>query len=214
MTEDDSSGKDNDADKQDDNKSKDDKGLEGLQAEMAELREALKGANDEAGKYRRQLRDLTEEKDSGAKKKLEEQNKYKELYEGNEAKLTSFKAKLEKSTIQGKIESLAVKAGIRDIDLVSLIDTSGIVFDEDKLKVHGAQEAVDDFKKSKPFLFGEDEKKVTNPKNGKTSETKSEGDMTPQEMKAEGWTSQQIVDYYKERRGKNTKFATVSRKDK
>ena len=83
-----------------------------------------------------------------------------------------------------RLESLATKDGLLDPDLVSMIDASGITFDEAG-KISNAQELVDAFKASKPHLFAAQATSsvAKTPKTGNT-EAKKATEMTEAEYRA------------------------------
>ena len=65
--------------------------------------------------------------------------------------------------IDAKLEAAAVAAGITDIDLVKLINKSGLTVDESG-DLQGLSEAIQAFKEAKPSFFGT-EKKVSSSSN-------------------------------------------------
>ena len=93
--------------------------------------------------------------------KNETELKFKE-FETEKAALNSKVEKLavyEKRLIESEIKSELVIAGIKDIDLARLIDTSTLkVLDDGSIDVAAIKAKVEEFKQSKPLWFGEEKK--------------------------------------------------------
>ena len=74
------------------------------------------------------------------------------------SKLTSYERKL----VESELKTQAVLAGIKDVDLIKLIDVSDVKLSEDgAVNVDSLKQAVLSLKETKPFLFGEEKKYST-----------------------------------------------------
>lgn len=74
------------------------------------------------------------------------------------SKLTSYERKI----VESELKTQAVLAGIKDVDLIKLIDISDVKLGEDgDVNVDALKQAVNGLKETKPFLFGEDKKSST-----------------------------------------------------
>jgi hypothetical protein len=67
------------------------------------------------------------------------------------------KSQVEARWMEAEVKAEAIAAGIKDLDLVKLIDTASLKVGEDG-KIIGIKEAINDFKAKKPAFFGEDKK--------------------------------------------------------
>lgn len=66
------------------------------------------------------------------------------------------KQTVEKRWIEAEIKAQAIAAGIKDLDLVKLIDTSELKIGQNGIE--GLQKAIEDFKTKKPDFFGLEKK--------------------------------------------------------
>jgi len=139
--------------------------LDGGADSIAKLLEAKRAANAEAKEQRLELEKINKEKDEAEKKKLEEEGKFKELAEKSEAKATALEAKTKELFIDQALQIEAMKEGIVDIDGIKLADRSKCSIDEAH-NVTGADEAIKDLVKDKPYLFDPDKKKDFFPRPG------------------------------------------------
>lgn len=96
--------------------------------------------------------------------KNETEEKIKALIVEKE-KLTSEINKLntyERKIVESELKTQAVLAGIKDVDLIRLIDISELKLSEDgKVDSEALSNAVSSLKESKPFLFGDEKKSST-----------------------------------------------------
>lgn len=104
--------------------------------------------------------------------------KWRAKYKSTKAELEELKVQLEKDkrdlsekialtersqksaherVIQAELKAEAVAAGLNDLDLLKLIDTSSVKMDE-KGQVVGLKEAISEFKTKKPAYFGSERK--------------------------------------------------------
>mgnify|MGYP006366994169 FL=1 len=137
-----------------------------LREEAKNYRLKHKAAKSELDLYKLE----TEEK---IKKTEEEKSTYQkqlEKYQGYNQRIVNTELKTE-----------AVLAGIKDPDLIKLIDTKDIKVDDDGVvDIAALKTAINDLKQSKPFLFGEEKKSSTssNAKTGTSSNVKTVADET------------------------------------
>lgn len=92
--------------------------------------------------------------------KLQKEKETKELSDklnGEISKVSEQNKILQETAIKTKIEAEAVAAGIKDLDLVSLVDKKDIKLDENGA-ITGVSEAIAAFKARKPDFFGADKK--------------------------------------------------------
>lgn len=97
--------------------------------------------------------------------KLQSEQQAKELSERVNLTLKEKQA-VESKFVDAKLESLAISAGITDVDLVKLIDKSNVKLNEAG-EIIGLTEAVQAFKQAKPNFFGA-EKKLSSSSNAAT----------------------------------------------
>lgn len=140
----------------------------------------IKELREEAKNYRLKHRAAKSELDLY---KLEVEEKLKKT----EEEKTSYQTQLEKyktyneRIINTELKTEAVLAGIKDADLIKLIDTKDIKISEDGIvDAEALKTAVQKLKETKPFLFGEEKKSSTssNAKTGTTSASKFVVDAT------------------------------------
>lgn len=128
------------------------KSLEDLERENEELRR-------EAASYRTEKKELSKERDilknrfdEAERAKLEEEGKFKELYEKKQKELDEERKATERKMIRSEVKAAAIAAGFIDLDLLSTIPMTEVKIDESG-DVSGALEAVEKFKTNKPYLF-------------------------------------------------------------
>lgn len=137
-----------------------------LREEAKNYRLKHKAAKSELDLYKLE----TEEK---IKKTEEEKGSYQkqlEKYQGYNQRIVNTELKTE-----------AVLAGIKDPDLIKLIDTTNIKIDDNGIvDAEALKAAINNLKETKPFLFGEEKKSSTssNAKTGTSSNVKIVADAT------------------------------------
>lgn len=119
------------------------------------------------------------------KKAQEAEDRAKKAGEDAEGKVKEATTAAEKRIIRAELKAEAIKAGIVDLDGLSLADLSGVKIDENG-EVVGGKEAIEKLKESKPYLFGT--KKSTSskdepPKPKDQGQPKSARDMDKDEWK-------------------------------
>lgn len=102
----------------------------------------------------------------------------------SEAKIKDANTAAEKRIIRAELKAVAIKAGIVDIDGLSLADLSKVKLN-DAGEVEGADALIEALKKAKPYLFGTQSTSSTarKPDPGKT-EPKKATEMTTDEWRA------------------------------
>lgn len=123
--------------------------------ESAESREAksLDGLNDDGIKWRAKYK-LT--KSELEESKLTAEKEKTQLIEKVTSTQTEKKT-LESRLIQAELKAQAIAAGIRDLELVKLIDLNEVKLN-DSGSIEGLEKAVSDFKARKPDFFGSEKK--------------------------------------------------------
>lgn len=96
------------------------------------------------------------------------------------------KAMYESKYIEAELKAQAVAAGIKDVDLVNLIDKSQLKITESGA-IEGLEAAINDFKTKKPDFFGID-RKVSSSSNAvipsvNTPQVRNAWDLSPEEWK-------------------------------
>jgi len=137
----------------------------------------------------------------------------RELEEKLSSERVSYQEELSKARqdkLTAKLETAAVAAGIRDLDLIKLVDSSLIKVGEDG-SIRGINEAIEALKETKPFLFGEEKKSssTANPTSPKPSKNAvlDFSSMSAQDFKnyrnsavsRRGVTAEHYEKYYKEK---------------
>jgi len=173
--------------------------VEGLKARIAELQSVADKQSQENRDNRLKLKELKDAQKNADDDKLVDQKKFKELFEQEKAGRVADREKSKTQAIKHELEIEAVKLGIMDKEFISHADDSNVVYDDDKLKVYGAEEAIKALKKSKPFIFGE---KVP-PKNPDLTKPNFDNSTPVKEVTdMKGWTQEQIKEHFRKNRGK------------
>lgn len=131
-----------------------------LEEAMA-LIENLKGINKEVistrDKEKQKLKQFETEQQQREQTLLQEQGKFKELYEAQIAETTKLKTGLKSKAIDLALKEALQKSGARAVDTVSkLIDKSKIEVSEEDYTVNitTIQAQIEEMKKTDPILFG------------------------------------------------------------
>lgn len=127
---------------------------EDLLAQVARLTSTNERLLDESKRYKSQSREFKEKLDSQQKQTLEEQGKYKELYEGMQQKYQEQEDRRMKLAVKSAVKEHAVKAGCVDPEaLLKLSDVSMLQYDPETDTVSGMDLLVDRGKKDFSYLF-------------------------------------------------------------
>lgn len=136
------------------------KGPASLEEALAII-ENLRGINKEViqtrDKANSKLRSFEKEQTDREQALLQEQGKFKELYEAAQAKNAELVTGLKNKAVDSALKEVLQKAGARAVDTVSkLVDKSKIVVsDEDySVDVTSIQAQIEEIKKTDPILFG------------------------------------------------------------
>jgi len=184
--------------------SKDSKAFQELEAKLAKQEKVNVELAGEAKDYRLKLRDMKEAQKSADDEKLIDQKQYKTLFEQEKAGRIADGEKIKTQAINHELELTAVKMGIKDKDLISkLVDTSSIVYDDEKSKVYGAEEAIKLLKETKGYLFGDEQP----PKNARVKTPKSDNSQKNVEhSEMANWTQEEIQEHFRAKRESQKKL--------
>lgn len=95
---------------------------------------------------------------------------------------------MQKRVIDAELKAQAVTAGLKDLDFLKMVDTSGLKISEDGT-VEGLEKAINDFKTSKPLLFGS-EKRTSSSKNESLPRSETKGTvLDARKMSDEEWNA-------------------------
>lgn len=113
---------------------------------------------------KKRAQDLQAKLNEMEKSTLQEQAKYKELWQKSEEKYQGLYKSLVKEKIRTAVSDKASKAGCRDVDdLLKLGDVRLLQINEETLEVEGADVFVEEVKKVKPYLFATQNTPTINP---------------------------------------------------
>lgn len=70
-----------------------------------------------------------------------------------EARLVEMEARATQRLVQSELRSLALRAGLIDVDALKLIDPASLKLD-DEGNLENASKLMSEFKRNKPYLFG------------------------------------------------------------
>lgn len=128
--------------------------------EAVELINHLRGINQEVIKSRdetkQKLRKFEVEQEEKSQALMQEQGKFKELYESTSQQLVRLQETLRVKAVDSALKDVVQKAGARSVDTVSkLIDKSKINVGDD-YNVDGTSilSQIEELKKTDPILFG------------------------------------------------------------
>ena len=139
------------------------------------LLDSKKHANAEAKKYRQELEKLQQKEAEASKKLLEEQGKFKELYEKSESSRTELLDRIKKQSIDFQLTEIANAEGIKKKEYIKLFDHSSLKISDEGV-IEGLGDAFSEFKKANADLFKSSEPSV-NPYSPKPV-NKTGGDMS------------------------------------
>lgn len=101
------------------------------------------------------LKKLEAERESQQAKALEEQGKYKELYEKEKTEREAQTKSHNDFLVETEMRRVATQLGMIDQDLIKLIGREGITIENGQ--VQGVEDVIKEFQKNKPALFKSDE---------------------------------------------------------
>lgn len=137
---------------------------EELLQEMAKLQSKTNRLEDESRKYKRNWHQEKQTNESREKVALEEQGKFKELYEAERSKNDEYYKSIVRTKVEHAIQSQAAKAGCVSTDaLIKLGNPDLLQYDETSGTVIGAETYIEEAKKSNPFLFAQRSNVSINP---------------------------------------------------
>jgi len=98
------------------------------------------------------------------KASLQEQGKYKEMYEATQGKYDSLLKNLVKEKIRSSVGECATKAGCVNVDALLKLGNAGLLeYDEENGLVNGSDLFVEDARKQHPYLFNASKTAAINP---------------------------------------------------
>jgi hypothetical protein len=137
---------------------------EELLAELEALRASKQRVEEESKKYKKNWQELRLEAEERQKKFLEEQGKFKELYEVERKKNDDMFKNFVKTKVQQSVSSVAQKFGCVSVDaLLKLGNADYLQYDEATGNVIGVETFVEEAKKTNPFLFSGSVRNNVNP---------------------------------------------------
>jgi hypothetical protein len=128
--------------------------------------EDLSKLTDKDIKYRSKYKAAVAEKEELARKLEKTESEKKQMTQQIE---TSNKA-AQQRVVNAELKALAISEGLKDLDLVKLIDLTNVKVD-DNGEVVGLKEAVTDFKTRKPDFFGTNKMTSSSSNAGNVTET-------------------------------------------
>lgn len=133
--------------------------------------------------------------------KLEEQKKYKEMYEIKDKEIRQLKTAQRESAFKTKLEIEARKAGVQEsaIDIVkTLITPDSVIYDEDNNSVVGVNEKLAELKSAHPYIF-----QTEKPKNPQVTKPEFDGKTQAKSLEdLKGKSKEEIVAFFKKKREK------------
>ena len=127
--------------------------------EIERLRNINKEVIETRDKTKERLKTFEQEAEDRVKKTLEEQGKYKEMYEVELAKRTATESAIKERELNTTLRSELAKVNALSIDTVlKLVDKSAVEFNDDgTVKVDSVAKIIKELRKSDPILFGSTE---------------------------------------------------------
>lgn len=132
---------------------------EDVQAELKRTRAALKAANAEAAKRRKELKRFEEDEQKRKDAELSESERLQKELAAAQAAQADAEARVNDVLLRSEVERAAVKAGFVDPEVAyQLADLSEVEIDEEDGSVSGADKAVKALAKEKPYLLRQPDK--------------------------------------------------------
>lgn len=141
-------------------------------------------------KTKEKLKAFEQAQADAAQKALEEQGKFKEMYEAELAKRTAQETSIKERELNTTLRSELEKVNALSIDTVlKLVNKGAIEFNDDgSVKVDSVKSVIKELKKSDPILFGvekaPDPKRAGDGENANTFETEIRGAKTQKDVHA------------------------------
>lgn len=108
----------------------------------------------ESKKYKKAAQEYKSQLEAAQNAKLQEEAKFKELWQKSEEKYQGLYKSLVKEKIKTAVTEKASKAGAVDVEAVMKLGNPELLQVEDEtLEVHGVESFVEELKKQKPYLF-------------------------------------------------------------
>jgi hypothetical protein len=120
--------------------------------ELADLRAALKKANAEAAKHRKDAKELAAFKDQIESEKLSQQEKLEKKLADLQKNHDDYLLRTQERIVNTEIRAQAASLGFADLnDAIRLIDRSELEYDDDGAPIN-AKEVLESMLKTKPYL--------------------------------------------------------------
>jgi hypothetical protein len=127
---------------------------EELLERLARLESKSSRLEDESRKYKRNWQETKAKIEEREKAALEEQGKFRELYEAERKKNEDIFRSYVKTKVQSAVSQHAQKAGCVSVDaLLKLGNPEYLQYDENNESVVGVETFIEDARKNNPFLF-------------------------------------------------------------
>jgi len=127
----------------------------------------------------------TEKAQEAEKVKAQAEAEKKELQSQVE-KTSKAHQDMQKRVIEIELKAQAMSAGLKDLDFLKMIDTSQLKMNDDG-SVQGLEKAINDFKASKPQLFGADKKTSSSKNESMPASEKKSSNIDALKMSDEDW---------------------------
>lgn len=125
---------------------------ENLTKAVNQLKQENSDIVQELAAKKKHLTELADKEKLAKDQALADQGKFKELADARGAEIEALRKDKDATLIDIELREAARKEGLQDLDLLKLIDRSGVKIEEGKIV--GIEEAVKNFKKNKPSFFG------------------------------------------------------------
>lgn len=127
---------------------------EELLAQLNQIKSTAQRLEEESKKYKKNWQTLKGEAEAKQKVFLEEQGKYKELYEVERKKSEDLFKNFVRNKVESSVGGVASKFGCVDVDaLLKLGNVELLQYDENNHQVVGVETFVEESKKKYPYLF-------------------------------------------------------------
>lgn len=109
---------------------------------------------EESKRYKKRALEAEKKMEAFEKAKLEEQGKYRELYEQYKTQFEELKSQTMRDKVSFEVKQHAAKVGCVDVNALLKLGRSDLMqFDEQTGEIHGVDLFIEDAKKTSPYLF-------------------------------------------------------------
>jgi hypothetical protein len=143
-------------------------------------------------------RDSKKKLDSLQATQLQEQGKYKELYEAEKHRYEGLQKSVLERELENSVKLHAKDAGCVDVGVLYKVGSKELLqFDEDTGQVHGAELFVEDAKQKFPYLFSKGKPPVINPAAPQGVAAQKEAPSLAEQLKSKEGFSAALAQAYK-----------------